>query len=171
MASTGFTFPTVGQDGGCGGSVSNPQNITAEDGVDADFSGSSSYCILGKNFNFSIPDTAEILGISFRSIHIFDAGSATISASINFDGGVTFTAAKTVYAGNNAGRTDVTVGSGSDLWGREWKPSEFSNANFVAKLSYGGTNTGWHVDMIQVAVIYSPAQKVQGKRLGSALNT
>lgn len=171
MASTGFKFPTLGQDGGCGGSVSNPQNITAEDGVDADFSGSGSYCIHGKNFNFVIPETAEILGIAFRSIHIFDAGSATITASISFDGGLTFTAPKTVYAGNNAGRTDVTVGSGTDLWGREWKPSEFSNTNFVARLSYGGTNTGWHVDMILVSILYSAAQKVHAKRLGSALNT
>jgi putative metal-binding protein len=86
--------------------------------------------------------------------------SHQIDVALSWNAGVNYTAFKSQYPLTPT-LTYYTLGGPLDTWGRTWTQSEFTNANFVAKVRYtrlppcaGGSIA---LDHIQVRVWYAPA--------------
>lgn len=111
------------------------------------------------NYNFNIPATAVIQGIQVRLDARADAtgGSPKICVQLSWDGGTTWTTAKST---TTLSTTEVTytLGSMSDTWGRTWTPGNFSNANFRIRVIdvAGNTNRDFFLDYVAVNVTYQP---------------
>jgi hypothetical protein len=111
------------------------------------------------NYNFNIPATAVIQGIQVRLDARADAtgGSPKLCVQLSWDGGSTWTAAKTT---TNLSTTEATytLGSISDTWGRTWTSSNFSNTNFRLRVIDVASNMkrDFFLDWVAVNVTYQP---------------
>jgi hypothetical protein len=173
--STGFLSPSANaaQTSGAGdnnGYQNNPQNAYANDSaVAADAnSGTNANTACtnnGKdkhrfyNFNFNIPATAVIQGIQVRLDARADAtgGSPRICVQLSWDGGATWTTARSTTTLNTTEAT-YTLGSLSDGWGRTWTSNNFSNANFRIRVIdvAGNQSRDFFLDYAAVNVTYQP---------------
>jgi hypothetical protein len=110
-------------------------------------------------FNFNIPATAVIQGIQVRLDARADAtsGSPKLCVELSWDGGKTWTAAKSTAT---LGTTEATytLGSVSDKWGRTWSAGNFANANFRLRIIDVASNTSrdFFLDYVAVNVTYQP---------------
>jgi hypothetical protein len=111
------------------------------------------------NYNLNIPSTAVIKGIEVRLDARADStsGSPKICVQISWDGGVTWTTAKST---TTLGTTEATyvLGSSSDVWGRTWSYTNFSNTNFRVRVVDVASNISrdFYLDYIAVNVTYQP---------------
>jgi hypothetical protein len=111
------------------------------------------------NYNFNLPATALIQGIEVRLDARVDAtgGSPLICVQLSWDGGLTWTAAKSTPT---LGTTEATysLGSPSDPWGRTWSPGDFSNASFRLRVIDVASNASrdFFLDQVAVNVKYQP---------------
>jgi hypothetical protein len=111
------------------------------------------------NYNLNIPATAVIQGIQVRLDARADAtnGSPKICVQLSWDGGTTWTTAKSTLT---LGTTEATytLGSTSDTWGRTWTPGNFSNTNFRLRVIDVASNTSrdFFLDYMAVNVTYQP---------------
>jgi hypothetical protein len=111
------------------------------------------------SYNFNIPATAVIQGIQVRLDARADAtsGSPKICVQLSWDGGATWTAAKSTPT---LSTTEViyTLGGVSDTWGRAWTPGNFSNANFRLRVIDVASNTSrdFFLDYVAVNITYQP---------------
>jgi PKD repeat protein len=111
------------------------------------------------NFSFNIPATAAIRGIQVRLDARADAtsGSPKICVQLSWDGGTTWTTAKST---TTLGTTEATytLGGIADTWGRTWTPGNFSNANFRIRVIDVASNTSrdFFLDYVAVNVTYQP---------------
>jgi hypothetical protein len=176
--STGFLSPSANaaQTSGAGdnnGYQTSPANAYANDSVVASDTNSgtnnnTSCTNKGKdkhsyyNYNFNIPATAVIQGIQVRLDARADAaaGSPKICVQLSWDGGTTWTAAKSTTTLSTTEAT-YTLGTTSDKWGRTWAPGNFSNANFRLRVINVASNTSrdFFLDYVAVNVIYANATK------------
>ncbi len=111
------------------------------------------------NYNFNIPVTAAIQGIQVRLDARADAtsGSPKICVQLSWDGGTTWTTARSTTTLSTT-ETTYTLGNSSDTWGRTWTPSNFSNADFRIRLIDVASNTSrdFFLDCVAVNVTYQP---------------
>ena len=111
------------------------------------------------NYNFNIPATAVIQGIQVRLDARADAmgGSPKICVQLSWDGGTTWTTAKSTTTLSTT-ETTYTLGNISDTWGRTWTSSNFSNANFRIRVIDVASNTSrdFFLDYIAVNITYQP---------------
>ncbi len=111
------------------------------------------------NYNFNIPATAVIKGIQVRLDARADAtsGSPKICVQLSWDGGTTWTTAKSTTTLSTTEAT-YTLGSISDTWGRTWTSSNFSNTNFRIRVIDVASNTSrdFFLDYVAVNVTYQP---------------
>jgi PKD repeat protein len=111
------------------------------------------------NYNFNLPATAVIQGIQVRLDARADAtsGSPKICVQLSWDGGTTWTTAKSTTTLSTAEAT-YTLGSTSDAWGRTWTPGNFSNANFRIRVIDVASNTSrdFFLDYVAINVTYQP---------------
>lgn len=111
------------------------------------------------NYNFNIPATAVIQGIRVRLDARTDAtgGSPKICVQLSWDGGTTWTTAKSTTNLNTTEAT-YTLGSISDQWGRTWTPSNFTNTNFRLRVIDVASNTSrdFFLDYVAVNITYQP---------------
>jgi len=111
------------------------------------------------NYNLNIPTSAAIQGIQVRLDARADAtkGSPKICVQLSWDGGTTWTTAKST---TNLGTTEATytLGSTSDTWGRTWTSSNFSNTNFRIRVIDVASNTSrdFFLDYVAINVTYQP---------------
>ncbi len=174
-ATTGLRSPSANaaQTTGAGdknGYESSPANAYANDAsVAADMNSgtntNTSYSNKGKdkhdytNYNFSIPATAVIQGIQVRLDARTDAtsGSPKIFVQLSWNGGVTWTTAKSTATLSTTEAT-YTLGGLADTWGRTWSAANFSNANFRLRVIDVASNTSrdFFLDYIAVNVSYQP---------------
>jgi len=111
------------------------------------------------NYNLNIPATAVMRGIQVR----LDAranttnGSPKICVQLSWDGGMTWTTAKTTSTLGIA-ETTYILGGTSDTWGRTWSSSDFSNANFRIRVidTAGSPSVDFLLDYIAVNITYQP---------------
>jgi hypothetical protein len=111
------------------------------------------------NYNLNIPATAVIRGIQVRLDARADStsGSPKICVQLSWDGGITWTTAKSTTTLSTTEAT-YSLGSMSDTWGRTWSSSDFNNANFrlrvidVASIS----SLDFFLDYVAVNVTYQP---------------
>ena len=111
------------------------------------------------NYNTSIKSSCAINGIQVRldwwlgSI----AGTSSMSAELSWNGGASWTAAKTDSQESTSEHT-VVLGGPSDTWGRTWSVSELSNANFRVRLTSNSSTSqrDFYLDWVPVSVYYGP---------------
>ena len=173
--STGFLSPSANaaQTSGAGdnnGYQTSPANTYANDSsvaidTNSGTNTSTSCTNSGKdnhryyNYNFNIPATASIKGIQVRLDARADAtsGSPKICVQLSWDGGTTWTTAKST---TNLGTMEATytLGSISDTWGRTWTSSNFSNTNFRIRVIDAASNISrdFFLDYVAVNISYQP---------------
>jgi hypothetical protein len=173
--STGFLSPSANaaQTSGAGdnnGYETSPANAYANDSsvatdTNSGTNKSTSCTDNGKdkhqyyNYNFNLPATALIQGIEVRLDARADAtgGSPLICVQLSWDGGLTWTAAKSTPT---LGTTEATysLGSPSDPWGRTWSPGDFNNASFRLRVIDVASNASrdFFLDQVAVNVKYQP---------------
>jgi hypothetical protein len=169
---TGFLIASANaaQTGGDNnGYQTNPTNAYVNDSVFAvdtnSGNGTSSSCTNARkdkhlfyNYGISIPSTT-ILGIELRLDARVDstAGSPKLCIQLSWDGGTSWTAAKSTGTLTTAEQSYI-LGSPSDNWGHTWTPPQLSNANFRVRIIDVATSTSrdFSLDWITVRVTYQP---------------
>jgi PKD repeat protein len=111
------------------------------------------------NYNFNLPATAVIQGIQVRLDARADStsGSPKLCVQLSWDGGITWTTARST---TTLGTTETTyaLGGSSDTWGRTWTPSSFNNPNFRVRVINVASNANrdFFLDYVAVNVTYQP---------------
>jgi len=116
------------------------------------------------NYNTSINSSCAIKGIQVRLDWWLDSttGTNSMSVGLSWNGGTSWTAAKTDPQESTSQHT-ATLGGATDTWGRTWTVSELSNANFRVRLTSncsGSTscpNRDFYLDWVPVRVYYGPS--------------
>ena len=151
------------------GYESNPTRTYINDGsfaVDTNSgSGTGTNCIGADkdkhrfyNYGFSIPSGATINGIEMNIVAKVDSttGSPKICVQLSWDGGSTWTSAKST---NNLTTNSVTysLGGSTDTWGRSWSDANFSDANFRVRVIdvASSTSRDFSLDWVGVKVYYN----------------
>jgi hypothetical protein len=173
VTNTGFLSPTANAavtsgSGDNNGYETTPANAYFDDAAVAidlnSGTGTNTSCTNNKkdrhlfyNYNFSIPTSAVIQGIEVRLDARSDStvGSPKICIQISWDGGATWTTAKSTPT---LAATEATyvLGSPSDLWGRSWSTANFSNTSFRIRVTDVASDTArdFYLDYIAVNVTY-----------------
>jgi hypothetical protein len=174
-ANTGFRGPSTqaavtSGSGDNNGYQTNPANAFADDGLYAvdtnSGTGTSTSCASTQkdrhrfyNYGFNIPAGAAIQGIEVRLNSRVDStsGSPRICVELSWNGGATWTAAKT-SATLSTSETTYLLGGVTDTWGRTWASGDFSDANFRVRLTSVASSTSrdFSLDWVAVRVRYSP---------------
>jgi hypothetical protein len=108
------------------------------------------------NYNVAIPGTV-VDGIEVRLDANADStfGSPKICVQLSWDGGTTWTTAKSTTTLTTSQATYI-LGGASDNWGRTWSTSNLSNTNFRVRIIdvAGSTARDFSLDWIAVRVTY-----------------
>jgi hypothetical protein len=112
------------------------------------------------DFGLGVPATVSAVGgIQVRADVGLNnnSGTSQICAQLSWDGGTTWTAAKSIAVANVA-VTTYSLGATNDTWGRSWLGSEFSNANFRLRIidASDRTTKDFRLDGLAVQVTYTP---------------
>ena len=109
------------------------------------------------NLALNIPSGVTINGITIAAeAHKNFNGSRTLDISLSSDGGTSFIGP--INSGDFVRYIDTTkiIGDSSNLWGRAWSASDFSDPNFIIKISRpNGKGGSVDLDQIQVKVYYT----------------
>lgn len=119
------------------------------------------------DFNFpSIPSGSTINGIEVKiEAKSTDVTGCSVFAQLSWNNGSSYTSTKSTNSLSGLD-TSYTLGGSSENWGRSWNPNDFTDSNFVLKISYDDTppntncsNSGTtvSVDHLQVKIYYTPA--------------
>lgn len=111
-------------------------------------------------FAHGVPGTATVIeGISVRVDLGMNnnGGSTAICAQLSWDGGLTWTAIKSL-AVTATGETTYTFGGAADTWGRTWTAAQLSTANLRVRLidASSQANKRFDLDYVAVSVTYRP---------------
>jgi len=168
VVDTGWRSPTAnGADpGGDGnGYESNPANAYADDGryaVDTNSGTSSATSCTSPDkdkhgfagYGVSVPKNAKGIEVQLQARAESTTGSPKLCVQLSWDGGTTWTTAKTTATLRTTERTFV-LGSPSDLWGRSsWTPSELTNLRVRVIDSALSTARDFSLDVVAVRVTY-----------------
>jgi hypothetical protein len=112
------------------------------------------------DFTLGVPATVSAVGgIQLRADVGLNnnSGTSQLCAQLSWDGGATWTAAKSIAVAS-VGITTYALGATNDTWGRTWAGSEFSNANFRVRLidTSDRTSKDFRLDGLAVQVTYTP---------------
>jgi uncharacterized repeat protein (TIGR01451 family) len=151
-ATTGFLSPASNLE--LVGSVVNPGNAYAADGLDAEFddSADSKY----GTFGVSLPAGATVTGIEvqIKARRTTGDGAEDLRVNVTDNDGVTWGSSKLTGDFGDAYSTE-TVGGPTDLWGRSnWTTSELSDANFAVRVRNNFSSGTVGVDHVAVRVHY-----------------
>lgn len=165
-ASQAAITSSAGDNNGFG---TNPTNAFTNDGVfavDTDSgNGTSTSCTSSNkdkhrfyDYGFVIPSGATINGIEVRLDAKVDSisNSPAMCVQLSWDGGTTWTSAKTAPLTTTAEATYM-LGSATDTWGRTWSASNLSNSNFRLRVINiaSSTSRDFSLDWAAVQVHYS----------------
>lgn len=173
-ADTGLRSPTVNaaetsSAGDNNGYQTSPGNAHGDDtlnAVDTDSGSNTGTSCTGTDkdkhrfydYGFSIPGGSTVNGIEVRLDARADSttGTPRICVQLSWDGGTTWTAAKT-SANLTTTLATYTLGNATDTWGRAWNVNAFSNANFRVRLINIASNTSrdFTLDWVAVRVHYA----------------
>lgn len=111
------------------------------------------------DYGISLPGGSSVFGIEVRLdwwLSLTD-GANSLSVELSWDGGTSWTTAKTDTEETTSEHTGV-LGARNDTWGHTWSVSELSDANFRVRVTcntdYSGQ--GFSLDWIPVKVHYIP---------------
>jgi len=165
-ADTGFLSPSAqaADTGGDGnGFEVNPTNAFANDATFAQNLNGAEDRHRYLDYGASIPPGSFIHGIEVRLDWRLDSklGNNSMRVELSWDGGVSWTSAKTDATETTSEHT-LVLGGPADSWGRDWAPSELGNANFRVRLTSICTssstcvNRDFFLDWVAVKIYYSP---------------
>ncbi len=100
-------------------------------------------------FGFNIPGGNTVEGIEVKLEASGSTAAGTIEVALSWNGDGTITSTKQTGTLTTADAV-YTLGGPSDLWGRSWNPSEFSNANFFVRVIGQPDNNTVRIDTMQV---------------------
>jgi hypothetical protein len=104
------------------------------------------------------PTVGSIDGIELQLVAGVDTrgGASRICAELSWDGGTTWTVARTVTLSTNL--RAFTLGSATDGWGRAWTPAELDAANLRVRLTDVSNRAPktFRLDGVSVQVTYTP---------------
>ncbi len=147
---TGFWSPHKAQTAGKGWS-----NISYSFALDGRYATASKPAKLLKLKNFNIPGIPG--GSTINGVVVTAAGHTVglqADVALSYNGGASFTAPlPTAFLGSDQ---TIVLGGPTGTWGRNWTAGDFTNANFVVKLTTAGTSGTISVDQVQVKVYYTP---------------
>jgi PKD repeat protein len=110
------------------------------------------------NYNFNIPAGATITGIEVRLDWWLDrtGGTNSMNAELSWNGGTSWTAAKTDTTETTSEHTTI-LGNSADTWGHSWTVNELSNANFRVRLTCNSSfwRRDFYLDWVPVRVYYT----------------
>ncbi|HLO34619.1 MAG TPA: hypothetical protein VK194_00990, partial [Candidatus Deferrimicrobium sp.] len=166
------TSSNAADTGGDGnGYESNPANACVTDGSVATDAATGTNTTLsctdaGKDrhrfwdFSLGVPATVtSVSGIQVRTDVGLNnnSGTSQICAQLSWDGGASWTAAKSVGV-VAVGIASYTLGATNDTWGRSWTGAEFANASFRVRLTDASDRTtkDFRLDGLAVQVTYTP---------------
>lgn len=112
------------------------------------------------DFTLGVPATVSaVSGIQIRADVGLNNNSGTnqICAELSWDGGTTWTVARSIAVAN-VGIMTYTLGATNDTWGRTWLGSELANASFRVRLidASDRTSKDFRLDGLAVQVTYTP---------------
>jgi hypothetical protein len=158
---TGFADPTTAatDTGGDGdGFELNPTNAFADGGGYASNIDGAGDRQRYYNYGLSISSSCAIEGIEVRLDWWLDSTDQTnsMSAELSWDGGTSWTSAKTDSTETTTEHT-ATLGSSADKWGRTWAVSELNDANFRVRLTSNSDSSSrdFYLDWVPVKVYYA----------------
>ena len=160
-SSTGFKDPTTeaaDTGGDNDGFELNPTDAFSDDSAFASNIDGAGDRHRYYNYGFSIKSSCAITGIEVRLDWWVDAtgGGSSLDVDLSWDGGASWTAAKTDSVESTTERT-VILGSSSDDWGRTWAPSEFNNSTFRVRVTTNGAGgRDFFLDWVPVRVHFAP---------------
>jgi hypothetical protein len=162
--STGALNPTANQavaaDGNGNGFETDPNEAYTSDddyAVNEDNDGDPGDSHLYYDYGIDIPAAADIVGIKVRADWLLDAtaGSNSIDVRLSWDGGTTWTDAKSDDEETTTEHS-VSLGAADDDWGRDWTIDELSNANFRVKITCNSSDVReFDLDWIPVTIYYT----------------
>lgn len=110
------------------------------------------------NYGFSLPTGSTINGIEVRLDAKADSitGSPQLCVQLSWDGGTTWTAAKST-TNLTTNEATYTLGDAVDTWGRTWTDLNFTNANFRLRVINVASDTSrdFSLDWAAVKVYFS----------------
>jgi hypothetical protein len=155
VATTGNVFAGTGENNaGIGATAwTSPGNITSDNATDASCNaGASSQYLVARNFSFSIPAGATILGVTVR-IEGTESSSGTeaMNAQLQDESGTLVGSVKqATFSGTGA--TVYTYGGVNDTWGvGQLTPGQVANANFGVRFWFT-TAHNITVDYVTMAI-------------------
>lgn len=150
-----------GDDDWTGGAVSNAQGAPDGTSVTCGLAAGSagSYYLVLKNFGFSLPSTATIVGITVLIRKRVNAGSNTFDTFARIiKGGTVGSTDKSKGTTWPTVLTDVSYGGSSDLWGETWLYSDINSSGFGFAIAASSANSRTlSVDAVQITVDYNVA--------------
>lgn len=109
------------------------------------------------NYGITVSGGATIQGIEVRLQAKADStgGSPHVCVELSWDGGTTWTTAKSTATLSTTELTYI-LGGATDKWGRTWSVSELSNTNFRVRITDVSSNTArdFSLDWVAVRVSY-----------------
>ena len=161
VSDTGYLSPTAqaADTGGDGdGFESDPTNAFADDASSATNVGGDGDRHRFYDYGISLKSSCDISGIEVRLDWWLSAlgGGNSIDVELSWDGGTSWTAAKTDAVESTSERSAILGGS-SDTWGRTWSVAELSDSNFRARATTNGSGgLTYYLDWAPVKVYYAP---------------
>ena len=167
MATSGPKFATVAATVEGTGLVdwTNPNNAKAQDDVSATATlnsgaGTPSFELRLSGYNFDIPATATIVGITATIRRTCSVASTVkdIIVGLIRAGVVEATNKGVATSWPSPTLTDRAYGSSTDLWSAAWTPSDVNDSGFGVRLqarSSSGTPSEASVDSISITVDYT----------------
>lgn len=113
------------------------------------------------NHGFGVPETNQITGIEAKLEISGSTAAGDIGVQLSWDGGNSWTDARTTPTLTVNDKV-VVFGGASDVWGRSWSADNFSNANFMIRLTGNPSANTIRVDALQVRVYHQATGGEQG---------
>jgi len=162
-ADTGLLNPTAqAPDTGAGdgnGFELDPTNAFADGGgYAANYDGEGDRHFF-YDYSIAVPPGCSVIGIEVRLDWWLDSatGSNSTGVELSWDGGTSWTAARTDSTGTTEEHTAVLGGS-ADTWGRSWAAAELSDDNFELRIASNSDDPSrdFFLDWAPVRVSYGP---------------
>lgn len=149
----------AGWGGDNNGFEQNPTNAFADGGGYAQNNNGAGDRHRFYNYGISIPSSCSITGIEVRLDWWLDStwGWNSMSVQLSWNGGTSWTAAKTDTQETTSEHT-VILGGSADTWGHTWTVSELSDANFRVRVISDSNewSRDFFLDWVPVKVYYGP---------------
>ena len=137
----------------------NPTNAFSDDSAFAENINGNGDRHRFYNYGISVKNSCGISGIEVRLDWWLDSlgGSNSIEVELSWDGGSSWTAAKSDPVESTTEHTAI-LGGASDTWGRAWSASEFNDSDFRLRVTSSGVGGRNHyLDWVPVKVYYAPS--------------